>query len=672
MTTKRLQTTPHTGLEYPECNRDPLSNATRHNIIINMDALVRVSITLLLSRILEFSVTQNTTDLNSAFTRDNESLVDLFGNPNLTVHENSTALDVEIVSTVPTVVGTTDDGRYFSTQSTTEYEPLSISPRQETLPLPLSGSLPPPVTDVSKICPCNQMKDKCDPNCCCDPECSEELVLFTSCTVETVSGEPRLCSQEVATYSISETIDGYAQVKTSVQQQVNLDVFCIHSTNYEASLSLATPEIPTVGNFEGLYKSFVQFIFGSASDGATSPTGEPLTSSRYLYGDVIETEEENGGRGFFRLPAPSVTTQCSDLNPAAFLKDQSSRCMQRLVLEQDCTTLKALNMRSYTDLRLRSMNSNDAAVLSVEVVSVSLQSLEGTQTQLNLTGNPSMDPFLLAPEAPNSAVCNNVVLQVGYSFTYSEAGDIVKVTASLVLGAIDHNMVPMEQEFKIIFIQENVEDVPSSSGNPGYVVGLPLLAGTKTADGIVQSADSRGALNLLHGSKNPDCLRGPHQRSPVLFGVNMVSGCTLSLDDTANCTVISELILGVLRGQGFPQYVASFGNSPPQNLKDWVPIRNQTKPMQEVQSCSIPLSLHLEVQWTQYGSLVNPQAQIISVMEVIQTNTSNLVLLSGGSRTISVTTSVTFIPMSAAARPGFKALPTIQAKLPYDFFFPFV
>lgn len=46
---------------------------------------------------------------------------------------------------------------------------------------------------------------------------------------------------------------------------------------------------------------------------------------------------------------------------------------------------------------------------------------------------------------------------------------------------------------------------------------------------------------------------------------------------------------------------------------------------QEVQSCSVPLSLHLEIEWTKYGSLVNPQAQIVSIKEVIQTNTTTLV-----------------------------------------------
>lgn len=97
---------------------------------------------------------------------------------------------------------------------------------------------------------------------------------------------------------------------------------------------------------------------------------------------------------------------------------------------------------------------------------------------------------------------------------------------------------------------------------------------------------------------------------------------------------------------------------------------------------------------------MNPQAQIVSIKEVIQSNTSSLVrhhfcrsiysrkncrqrewfvlcvfsqtLLSGGSSVLPIRSSVAFIPVSAAALPGYRATPTINAKLPFDFFFPFV
>lgn len=57
----------------------------------------------------------------------------------------------------------------------------------------------------------------------------------------------------------------------------------------------------------------------------------------------------------------------------------------------------------------------------------------------------------------------------------------------------------------------------------------------------------------------------------------------------------------------------------------WGHIQQCVCCLQEVQSCSIPLSLHLEVEWTKYGSLVNSQPQIVSITEIIQTNTTSLV-----------------------------------------------
>ena len=48
------------------------------------------------------------------------------------------------------------------------------------------------------------------------------------------------------------------------------------------------------------------------------------------------------------------------------------------------------------------------------------------------------------------------------------------------------------------------------------------------------------------------------------------------------------------------------------------------------------------------------------------------VLLSGANGFVPVTTSVAFVDVSAPAEPGYRAAPTIDAKLPFDFFFPFV
>ncbi|CAJ1057985.1 tectonic-1-like isoform X2 [Xyrichtys novacula] len=578
----------------------------------------------------------------------------VFGDRNetLVVAENQTTAqptEFDITTTAP---------GYSNTEA-----PVQPSPSSE--PLPISGRLLTPVTAVDRLCPCDEHRDVCDINCCCDRECGQEVALFTSCSLETVSGNKQLCSRDVASYFLWSTIDGYSEIQSSVRKETNYDIFCIQSQNRVDGLSHPSPALPTDSNFDSLFEKFNRFIFGS--EGAESSTADLQVSSGYQFGDVMVMAAQSGQRGMFMLPAPGVTADCVDNSPAAFLRDQSSQCSRRLVLNQDCDSLPALSMDTYTNIQLFSERSEDAAVIPVEVDSLILQAVDGTQSELQFSSDENFSPVLLNP-----SLCANVVLKVVYTVKYSSSGEIMNVTVSLVLGFVSKAVLTLEQEFHIAFVQEDQEEAAVRfSGNPGYVFGLPLVSGIRTADGISRSINLRDTLSVLHSPQDQDCLRGRHQRSPVLFGVDSVSGCTLSLEDAVNCSQIYQVLLDVLRGPNYPQYVASFGNSPLDSPLDWVPIKSNFNPG-EAQSCSIPLSLHLDIEWTKYGSLVNPQAQIVSIREIIQTNTSSLALLSAGSSILSVSSSVSFTPVSAPARPGYRATPTINAKLPFDFFFPFV
>ncbi|XP_030623770.1 tectonic-1 [Chanos chanos] len=631
----------------------------------------------------------NIENFNDTFRNINESLdaAEWDKSLNFTEFEENSTLSVSTAITAATEAVTTFTNHTGVLETTTQsygtangnlvtdsYEKsTTMSTRSSTSsqPLPLSGVLP-PVIDVLGLCPCNVRSKQCDVNCCCDPDCTEELAMFTTCLTEKVIGDPRLCSQVAVSYTLRMAPDGFSQVQSSFSKEVNPNVFCIQSANYEAGLVYATPRVPTEGNFNAIFDQFVGFSFGNSMENSVQLSTEPGNSPGYQYGDAIQTEDEAGAREFFRLPVSAGTAYCLDANPAAFLQDQTSRCMRNFALASDCTLLSALNLQTYSSILLLSGKDKDADVVAVEVAAISLQSLEGTQALVDLVDTSLYTPVLLVPVGTDSVVCNNVVLQVKYVVTYSEAGEIVNVTASFVLGAVNLSMVPVQQEFQITFVQDAANaPLIRFSGNPGYIVRLPLLAGSRTADGIIQSTDPKGSLTVLQSSREQDCLSGSLQRSPVLFGVDMVSGCTLRLEDTANCSVVSELILRMLKGQSFPEYVASFGNSSPENPLDWVPITNKTTPT-GTQGCSIPLSYHLDVRWTKYGTLDNPQAQIVSVMELIQTNATSLDSLSSGSSLLTVSSSVSFTDVSAPASPGFKVSPTIDAKLPFDFFFPFV
>uniref|UniRef100_A0A3B3YSX0 Uncharacterized protein n=1 Tax=Poecilia mexicana TaxID=48701 RepID=A0A3B3YSX0_9TELE len=504
-----------------------------------------------------------------------------------TVWSNLTifCLFIQVILVTSAISATSNSTAFGKENSTNRYNQDNCTPTEPSVtptellpeasqPLPDSGTLLLSVVGADRLCPCDENTAVCDMNCCCDRECNkDDVALFTSCTFTAVrSGSKQLCSQDVASYSLTTDVYGYLELQSSVQREINYNIFCVWSQNRFDGLSHPSPSLPTADNFDSLFSQFISFVFDPEGVNEGLPA-EVQASSGYQFGDVLATAEPSGQKGIFYLPAHGVTADCVNSSPAVFLKDQTSRCSQRLALDGDCSSLQALRMDTYANVQLLAADGGEPAV--------------------------------------------------------------------------------------------------HYSGNPGYVVGMPVMSGDRATDGISRSINLRDTLSLLQSTEDQDCLKGPHQRSPVLFGQDYMSGCTLSLEDITNCSLVSQSLLNVLRGPSPPQYVASFGNTLLENVLDWVPIKSNMNPT-EVQSCQIPLSLHLEIEWTKYGSLVNPQAQIVSIREMIETNQSSLALLSGGSSIVPVRSSVAFIPVSAAAVPGYRAAPSINAKLPFDFFFPFV
>ncbi|KAF1508421.1 UNVERIFIED_CONTAM: Tectonic-1, partial [Eudyptes pachyrhynchus] len=532
---------------------------------------------------------------------------------------------------------------------------------------PRSG--PAPVTDVAKLCVCDLLVAQCDVNCCCDPDCSAaDVSLFTTCSVPIVTGDSRLCSQKAAIYSLDVEANPPERIFKLIDQ-VNPSVFCIHATNYKQALSFSSPEMPTSENFDQLLKQFGSASFSAEPDSwnmntdAQNPSDVNETYS-YEYGVPIQTVD-----AFLRLPSPVVSSWCSDANPAGFLVNQATKCIRSVSVEK-CGNIQAVSMLFY-------INSSILAV-NITVQSIVVQSLNGMRNLLN--GSDVLRLPMILDE-----LCINIVLGVSYHITYTDTGEIIEAAASFVLGAINKEALSIQQSFEISFTQVNTKPVPLS-GNPGYVVGLPVRAGFRPQGypfpveilfaALVLNTNKYSQLTILQSTSNQDCLAAQGARTPILFGYNMISGCKLRITAAMKCQPLTQTLLDLLKGQSFPEYVASFGNSQAQDVLDWVPITHLHTSEQRIyntfqSSCQIPVSLEIEVKWTKYGSLVNPQARIVNVTATITTTTLKQ-LPSGRERTIPITSSVVFTDISSPAEPGYKAWPTINAKLPFDFFFPFV
>ncbi|XP_035746386.1 tectonic-1 isoform X2 [Egretta garzetta] len=376
--------------------------------------------------------------------------------------------------------------------------------------------------------------------------------------------------------------------------------------------------MPTSENFDQLLKQFGSASFSAEPDSWNTNTDAQNPSDandtyRYEYGVPIQTVD-----AFLRLPSPVVSSWCSDANPAGFLVNQATKCIRSVSVEK-CGNTEEVSMLFYIS----------SSILAV----------------------------------PRSSQ------MVSYHITYTDTGEITEAAASFVLGAINKEALSIQQSFEISFTQVNTTPVPLS-GNPGYVVGLPIRAGFwPQGSGIIQNTNKYSQLTILQSTSNQDCLAAQGARTPILFGYNMISGCKLRITAAMKCQPLTQTLLDLLKGQSFPEYVASFGNSQAHDVLDWVPITHVHPSKQS--SCQIPVSLEIEVKWTKYGSLVNPQARIVNITATVTTTTLKQ-LPSGRERTIPITSSVVFTDVSSPAEPGYKAWPTINAKLPFDFFFPFV
>lgn len=131
--------------------------------------------------------------------------------------------------------------------------------------------------------------------------------------------------------------------------------------------------------------------------------------------------------------------------------------------------------------------------------------------------------------------------------------------------------------------------------------------------GIIQTTNRHGQFTILRSTAEQDCLAIEGVRAPVLFGYNMQSGCKLRLTGAVTCQLVGQKVKSLLKGQGFPDYVAPFGNSQAQDVLDWVPVHFVTQASHVKDACQLPVALAVEVEWTKYGSLLNPQARIVNV-----------------------------------------------------------
>ncbi|KAM8911788.1 tectonic-3 isoform 3-T3 [Lycaon pictus] len=195
------------------------------------------------------------------------------------------------------------------------------------------------------------------------------------------------------------------------------------------------------------------------------------------------------------------------------------------------------------------------------------------------------------------------------------------------------------------------------SGNPGYIVGKPLLALT---------GDISHSITLMKSKGDGICSVKRHE---VQFGVNAISGCKFRLKKM-DCNHLQQEIYETLHGKTSPEHVAIFGNADPAQKREWMRILSRNcsvSAMHCTSCCVIPVSLEIQVLWAYIGLQSNPQAHVSGTRFLYRCQS---IKDYQQVTEVPLTTVVTFVDITQKPEPP-RGQPRIDWKLPFDFFFPF-
>ena len=337
------------------------------------------------------------------------------------------------------------------------------------------------------------------------------------------------------------------------------------------------------------------------------------------------------------------------------------------------------------------VTSNAAAYITPTVTSVQLLDVtSGLRTASTAAIASAGSVFTAA-----TAQCQNAMLGLDLTLSYSAAGAITGAAVQLVLGTITPTTsttavsVPVRSTVQFTADSTAVASMPVSaangneiarslSGSPGYVLGAPVLAGNQaTADAGIQQ-DITGLL-VYGSSTSGACSSG--SSAPLLLvraSLDMSTSCALGMTDAqlqtrcAASTAPDSLSLNAT-------HVGVFGNSDPLKTAEWLALTVPASAPQAAQydadtrTCSNAIvGMHLQLMTAFVGKQGNGQRKIVAGRLQYITGSWQHTTAASSTQAYPVQTVVTWTHLpDEELEELLPPVPRVIPAVPSDFFFPF-
>lgn len=584
-------------------------------------------------------------------------------------------------------------------------------------------------------CTCDITAGKCDYGCCCDAECTaaqkERFEARGSCFVPPSDTRVAKCygREELAEINLRYPLK--ASSAAGGARGALETMLCVQSDNADLrGAFFEDPGFPSAARFADRAGSKPR-TYAAPDAPARVPDvvwdpGEPVPAG-YMNGSGVLLRAHGG---FLPVPAPDAFGRCSDGAHASFEAPVGPPNSCTIVIAGDdaslarsCGSGGALSLLDRTS-KLFVGAQPDAAVaidgdyLPVRIDSVRFESWgDGAEVPLgaiSLDEISSCGSFYTAAAdgagpggcaivtdaansvGANTAACRFALKAVSYTLVH-DGSRIVNATAAVRLtdvprsAAVD-GFLSVSREVTVAFASsvpvartENNIISRVRSGNPGYVFGMPVLAGVLATNGGAQAIAARvPGLRIPGAPHSATCPSGPadyERHTVVRFGVDLKSSC--KVDTTA------AQLERLCEAGGAPAslgtndtHVGTFGNADPLDKSAWVAATmsapsSQTSWSVEERRCrGLVTGVHWRFLWANTGTAANPQPKIVAAERYYSAEDVAWVRAPGAPSTatqpIFLSSTATFIQYDVEEAAYAPPPPPAIFSIPWDSFYPFL
>ena len=517
------------------------------------------------------------------------------------------------------------------------------------------------------------------------------------------------------------------------------NMLCVQTDNsgtkgsfYESGTTLATlyPKANSVFDVNGHGSKKYDFNSYLNNDPTSSSNADAIFDKR----ERIPVAYESGTGGIVAygggLPLPSGTEEiyCNDFNYVRFgvnVDAGDNSCVRQIAdLANECTSLLDVG-RFTTDLfvgKKENTKPGSSVLPSADLdayVRVNQTEIWDATGKHNYNSTVPWDittPYTTSYDV-GTTTCKNALVGLIYVVEFDSMSTIKKVETKMKVQDVVLGATTLTQSFGVEFVfdKSDVTTIAKSlelnnlierprSGNPGYIMGKPVLGGTTHPDSELAVRALRDGLSL-GSTSDGTCDSNVLFSEIVNFGEDVTHSCTVeftkaelkdfctlttspylstvAVDDTTNIYV-PEWLVPVYGDDD--AYIGIFGNADPLDITQWLKI---SKPSFAVPTRSFsgtdsrcagtPTSVHYKFMWTNVGNVNNPQAKIIAAQVDLDSAGDNLVFSKdiGGTGSASMKqkfqfdTTVTWVYYEKDSAIYSPPTPPIIFSVPYDVFYPF-